>query len=143
MQHLTRWMAAGLCGLTMTCAALGQGGGRQGGGRGFQNLQVLPKDMPRVEVIQMMQGFEQQLGVTCEYCHVDFGRGNPMNDLASDVKQPKRTARVMMRAVREFNSNLTPEALGKASVASVTCGTCHRGKPVPDYVPPAPPEVGR
>ena len=143
MQHLLRWMVIGLFGLTMTVVALAQGGGRQGGGRGFQNLQVLPKDMPPAQVIQMMDSFQQQLGVTCEYCHADFGRGNPMTDLASDAKQPKRTARVMMRAMREFNSNLTPEALGKASAASVTCGTCHRGKPVPDYVPPAPPAGGR
>ncbi len=116
----------------------GRGAGR-GGSPGFRNLQVLPKDMPAPQVIQIMLGFEAALGVTCEHCHVDFGRGNSATDLASDAKQPKKTARIMMMALSEFNSKLTPADLGKDNVAQARCGTCHRGKPIPDYVPPPPP----
>lgn len=120
-------------------------GGRQGGGRGFTNLTVLPANMPAPQLIQLMQGFEAALGVTCEHCHVFFGQGNAMNDMASDDKQPKKTARVMMLAARDFQAKLTPEAVGKegaADVGAVMCGTCHRGKAVPDWVQPPPPARG-
>ena len=120
-------------------------GGRQGGGRGFTNLTVLPANMPAPQVIQLMQGFEAALGVTCEHCHVFFGQGNAMNDMASDDKQPKKTARVMMLAARDFQAKLTPADLGKqdaADVGAVMCGTCHRGKAVPDWVQPPPPARG-
>ncbi|MGE3403040.1 MAG: c-type cytochrome [Vicinamibacterales bacterium] len=122
-----------------------QGGARQGGGRGFTNLQVLPANMPAPQVIQLMQGFEAALGVTCEHCHVFFGQGNPMNNMASDDKQPKKTARVMMLAARDFQAKLTPADLGKqdaADVGAVMCGTCHRGKAIPDWVQPPPPARG-
>jgi len=128
--------------------ARGQGGGgRQGGGagggggRGFTNLTVLPRDIPAPQLVQIMQGFESALGVTCEHCHVFLGQGNPMNDLASDVKQPKKTARIMLLAARDFNAKLTPADLGKqaANITPVMCGSCHRGKAIPDYVQPPPP----
>jgi hypothetical protein len=34
-----------------------------------QNLQVLAKDIPQPELLQVMQGFAQGLGVQCTYCH--------------------------------------------------------------------------
>jgi hypothetical protein len=120
-------------------------GARQGGGRGFTNLTVLPANMPAPQLIQLMQGFEAALGVTCEHCHVFFGQGNPMNNMASDDKQPKKTARIMMLAARDFQAKLTPNDLGKqdaADVGAVMCGTCHRGKAIPDWVQPPPPARG-
>ena len=132
--------------------ARGQGGapaGRQGGGgggRGFTNLMVLPRDIPAPQLVQVMQGFESALGVTCEHCHVYFGPGNAMNNMGSDEKQPKKTARVMMVMARDANTKLTASAndLGKpaAQITPVMCGTCHRGKTVPDYVAPPPPARG-
>jgi hypothetical protein len=122
----------------------GPAAGRQGGGgRGFTNLTVLPRDMPQPQLIQVMQGFEAALGVTCEHCHVYFGQGNAMNNMASDDKQPKKTARVMMVAARDMNTKFAAD-LGKpaAQVTPVMCGTCHRGKAIPDYVQPPPPARG-
>src|SRR5262245_39317793 len=56
----------------------GQGaGGGQGRGeaRGAQpppsNLQVLPKDWTRQQVVQVMQQFNMALGVQCNYCHIE------------------------------------------------------------------------
>jgi hypothetical protein len=123
-------------------AAGRQGGG--GGGRGFQNLNVLPRDIPQPQLIQVMQGFEAALGVTCEHCHVYFGPGNAMNNMGSDEKQPKKTARIMMLAARDFNAKLVPADLGKqaANVTPVMCGSCHRGKAIPDWVQPPPPARG-
>jgi len=125
-------------------------GQRGGGGRGgnlfppFSNLQVLPRGIDQQQLLQIMLGYESALGITCEHCHVDFGRGNPMNDFASDAKPPKKTARVMMTMLRDINQKLSTD-LGKApaDVTNVQCGTCHRGKAVPEYVaPPPPPQPG-
>jgi hypothetical protein len=95
------------------------------------NLQIFPKDTPRPQVIATMQAFTQSLGVACNYCHVQEGRGG-RNDFASDEKAPKKAARGMMLLAREINTKL-PEAVGKSADATtrVGCATCHRGVPIP------------
>lgn len=95
------------------------------------NLQVLPKDMPREQLIQTMQQFTQALGVPCSYCHVQEGRGG-RNDMASDEKAPKKTARQMLIFARELNEKL-PSVVGKApeGTTRVSCSTCHRGVAIP------------
>jgi tetratricopeptide (TPR) repeat protein len=96
-----------------------------------RNLQVLPKDMPREQLIQTMQAFSQALGVQCNYCHVFEGRGG-RNDMASDEKAPKKTARQMLLLAREINEKL-PTVVGKSadSTTRVGCMTCHRGVAIP------------
>jgi hypothetical protein len=95
------------------------------------NLQILPKDTPRPQVIATMQAFTQSLGVQCNYCHVQEGRGG-RNDMAADDKPTKKAARGMMVLAREINAKL-PEAVGKSADATtrVGCATCHRGVPIP------------
>ncbi len=116
-------------------------GGRQGGApAAVRNLTVLPNDIPQPQLIAVMRAFESALGVTCEHCHVFFGQGNPMNNLASDDKPAKKTARLMMTAARDFNAKLIAD-VGKpvAQLTQVQCGTCHRGSAIPKYeAPPAP-----
>jgi hypothetical protein len=34
------------------------------------NLQIIPKDKPRPQVLQQMQNIAAALGVQCNYCHV-------------------------------------------------------------------------
>jgi hypothetical protein len=95
------------------------------------NLQILPKDTPREQLIPMMQAISQSLGVQCNYCHVFESRGG-RNDMASDEKPTKKTARQMMLLAREINEKL-PAAVGKPAdaTARVGCATCHRGVPIP------------
>ena len=97
-------------------AARGQG---QGGGRGaaapMTNLQVFPKDTPAPQVLQAMQAFSAALGVTCEHCHVFLGRGNPGNDMASDMKPTKNIARAMMRMVQQINPAVAAAVPTKAA----------------------------
>src|SRR3982750_125622 len=50
--------------------AAAQGGGMQIPEK-FENLQVLPKDIPRDTLIGVMRGFANSLGVRCTYCHVE------------------------------------------------------------------------
>src|SRR5881296_2434385 len=116
------------------------GAGQRGAGGGPQqppptNLQVLPKDMPRPQVVATMQNIAAALGVQCNYCHVMEGRGG-RNDMASDEKPTKKTARQMMILSREIGEKL-PAAVGKSADATtrVGCMTCHRGVPIPKLLP--------
>ncbi len=95
------------------------------------NLQVLPKDTSPRTVVATMKGFVQGLGVRCQSCHV-FKGSNPDDlaafDFASDEKENKKTARLMLRMVMHDNEMLKdvgePAAAGEMKV---TCYTCHRG----------------
>jgi len=109
-------------------------GQRAGGPPPMSNLQIFPKDTPREQVLATMQAFTQSLGVACNYCHVQEGRGG-RNDFASDEKAPKKAARGMMLLAREINTKL-PDAVGKAADATtrVGCATCHRGVPIPKQI---------
>jgi hypothetical protein len=99
-----------------------KGGG--GGGQPHKNLKVLPEDQVR-PVMGAMRG---ALGQQCNFCHIQ-------GDNASDENPKKLVARQMMTMVNDINAKF-PD--GKAHVS---CYTCHRGKTMPDMVPPpaAPP----
>ena len=121
--------------LTASAAQAPQGPGRAGGAPQPppQNLQVLPKDMARPQVVQVMQAFTAALGVTCNHCHVFNGPGDPTNDFAGDTKPAKNVARAMMRMAREINPMVAKAVAPKAAdqVAQVTCAMCHRGAAIP------------
>src|SRR4051812_15555434 len=114
-------------------AAGGAAGGQRAGGAppAMTNLQIIPKDTPREQVLATMQQFTQALGVQCNYCHVLEGRGGRI-DMASDEKPTKKAARGMMTLAREINTKL-PDAIGKSAdtTTRVGCATCHRGVPIP------------
>jgi hypothetical protein len=95
------------------------------------NLQVLPNDTTRPQVIQVMQTYTAALGVECNYCHVQEGRGG-RTDMAADDKPTKKTAREMMRLTKEINDKV-PALVGKSAAAATTvaCATCHRGVAIP------------
>src|SRR4029077_7092011 len=88
-------------------------GQRGGGPPPMSNLQIIPKDTPREQVIASMQAIAGALGVQCNYCHVQEGRGG-RNDFATDEKPTKKTARQMMVFARELNEKL-PAVVGKPS----------------------------
>jgi len=94
----------------------------------FMNLEVLPKDIGKQELIGTMRGISTALGVRCDFCHVERTNeaGETVEDFASDDKEHKRTARGMMRMTREINARLLPAA-GLEHPAEVGCITCHRG----------------
>lgn len=113
------------------------------------NLQVLPKDMSRQDVVQTMRTFTRALGVRCQHCHV--GEGNDLSkfDFASDEKPTKKVARAMLTMVIDINTKhlagvgepAAPAAPGEPPALKVTCFTCHRGELKP--VAAAPPREGR
>jgi tetratricopeptide (TPR) repeat protein len=100
----------------------------------FTNLQLLPADSSRGALVQVMRGFASALGVRCEHCHV--GEGGPMlknMDFASDDKEPKRVARLMMRMVQAVNDEHLAK-LGRTNRVTVECATCHRGVARPEAI---------
>jgi hypothetical protein len=104
----------------------------------FTNLQVLPKDITRAQLVPIMRNFAQHLGVRCEHCHV--GEGNDLSkfDFASDARPAKAVARRMITMVGTINGTLltsvgTPPPAG---TTRVTCYTCHRGAKTPLTAPP-------
>ena len=136
-------VATGLV-LTATLGAQAPPGGqgRAGGGAPPEppkNLQVLPKDIPRPQLLQAMQAFNQALGVQCSHCHQFIGPGDPMNDMAADVKPQKNAARAMLRMVAAINPQVQQGVSKTAeSAVRVGCWTCHRGQAIPDAPPPLP-----
>jgi hypothetical protein len=121
-------------------SAQGRGGG---GGEPPKNLQVLPKDWTRPQVLGVMRQFTAALGVNCQHCHAEAanqpapdpaaagrgGRGGgPQLDYALDDKETKKIAREMMKMVADINGKYLP-ATGRTftDFNRVSCETCHHG----------------
>jgi hypothetical protein len=98
------------------------------------NLKVLPKDISSDDLMKVMHGYTQQLGVHCGFCHAeDEATKHP--DFASDEKPEKNTARTMMLMTQEINAKYLaqihdPDAAPDQK--TVSCGTCHQGHSMPE-----------
>ena len=95
----------------------------------FENLQVLPKDTPRMDLVNTMKDLTFALGTRCWYCHDGEGDDLSTFDFASDAKPAKTVARSMMQMVHEINSQYISKL---ETTHKVTCYTCHRGKVEPE-----------
>jgi hypothetical protein len=97
------------------------------------NLKVLPKDTSPDQLMKIMHGYSQDLGVHCTFCHqVNEATKHP--DFASDQKPEKNTARTMILMTQEINAKYLaqihdPDAAPDQK--TVACGTCHRGQSMP------------
>jgi tetratricopeptide (TPR) repeat protein len=92
----------------------------------FKNLQVLPKDVSRAELVQTMRSMATDLGVRCAHCHVGPDDLQGM-DFATDEKRAKQVARVMLKMVRSINADFIDTVpAGAGARQMVTCITCHR-----------------
>jgi tetratricopeptide (TPR) repeat protein len=97
----------------------------------FTNLQYFPKTITKQELLGMMRDFSLSLGAHCETCHVE--KAEHKMDFASDDKEEKRTARVMLKMVDEINHGYIGK-LGKKPAVQVQCVTCHRGIEKPQTI---------
>lgn len=93
----------------------------------FENLQVLPEDIPRQELIDTMKGFTRALGVRCSHCHVGEGDDLSTYDFPSDAKGEKRAARVMIEMVRAINGEHLPRMHEVAHTAGHEMSTHEAG----------------
>jgi hypothetical protein len=103
------------------------------------NLRVL-QQLPESQLFPLMNLVATELGVRCDYCHVQATPNltrTPSNVGGwvwdRDDKPTKRRAREMMQMVVELN------ATRFRGEARVTCYTCHRGSTRPERLPPLPP----
>jgi hypothetical protein len=107
----------------------------------YKNLKVLPKDISRADLDQIMLdnlsglGLRRRSGEGCLFCHagsMDVPRAEW--DYASDEKPMKQKSRVMMAMVQEINQgHLAKLSSRSAPEVEVTCYTCHaaRTNPMP------------
>jgi tetratricopeptide (TPR) repeat protein len=92
------------------------------------NLQVLPKEWTRQQVVQVMRSFTAALGARCSDCHVE-------DDDASDAKPMKEQARGMLRMTMAINDTHLAGLPGREEPnVRVTCITCHRGVTRPEPI---------
>ncbi len=99
----------------------------------FKNLKVLPKDISKDSLDEVMHHFTQALGVRCNFCH-QFNNGKM--DFASDEKPEKDIARNMMIMTKDINTkyfNFENSSMPD-TISVVKCLTCHRQSPHPDEV---------
>ena len=89
----------------------------------YQNVQVLT-DLTVNEFIHQMTAQANWIAPKeqCAYCH-------NLENFASDEKYQKVVARRMLQMTRDININWQKHV----AQTGVTCYTCHRGKPVPEY----------
>ena len=103
------------------------------------NLKVLPKDTSPDQLMKIMRGYTQQLGVHCNFCHV-INEQTRHPDFASDEKLEKNTARTMMRMTDDINAKYMSQIHDPDAAPdqrTVACGTCHRGHSMPvTFKPP-------
>ena len=100
----------------------------------FTNLQVLPKEIAKGDLVGRMREITFALGVRCNHCHVGPDDLHGM-DFASDENATKRTARVMMKMVDEINGRLIKGIeTSRSSRVTVKCQTCHHGITVPEPI---------
>ena len=103
----------------------------------FTNLKVLPKDIGKRDLINMMKGATRGLGVRCTFCHVGEGDDLSTFDFAADDKSHKVKARVMFSMVRQINNEFLPKIVKKTEKSpQITCFTCHNGKEHPQLMRP-------
>jgi hypothetical protein len=69
----------------------------------FTNLQVLPKDITKPELVNIMKSLAITFEKRCSFCHVatdDLSQA----DFSSDDKETKKKAREMLRFIRAVQS---------------------------------------
>ena len=95
------------------------------------NLQTLPKDNVEQELDCASCADFSLAWARMRACHVEWP--DHKTDFASDDKEEKRTARVMMKMVDEINHGYIAK-LGMTSPIQVQCVTCHRGLQKPQTI---------
>jgi hypothetical protein len=94
-----------------------------------KNLQVLPKDISKDDLKKTMDGFAEQLGVKCTFCHVP-------DQYEKDERPHKADARRMIKLVQEMKARKTEYFGPRVKEAVISCGLCHRGKAEPEpFIP--------
>ena len=101
-----------------------------------KNLQVLPKDSTATDIKSLMERYDTELGVSCDYCHVQDPKTQRLNYVADD-NPTKQTARVMITMLNEINNKYLAQLDDQKYAVLVSCGNCHRGRTDPPEFEPS------
>jgi len=99
-----------------------------------KNLKILPKDISKDEIDEVMEGFKVALGVKCGFCHASKLDDPKKLDFASDAKPEKEIARKMMRMTAKINKKYFHYPDEKGMVLNISCVTCHNGNEKPQTI---------
>lgn len=95
------------------------------------NLKALPQDIPVTTLNRLMKRYGRELGVECNYCHVE-NRDTGKLDYISDDNPKKETTRTMIAMLEDINDRHLAQLGGDQRYSSdVSCGTCHQGRANP------------
>ena len=120
-RHLGGLTVAGLLAAPMVAAT--------SAGPEHKNLQVLSKDISKDELKKTMDGFAEQLGVKCTFCHI-------VDQYEKDERPHKADARRMIKLVMDMKAKKADYFGPRVKDAVITCSLCHRGKAEPEpFVP--------
>ena len=103
---------------------------------GFKNLKILNSDISHEELDKLMHGFNDALGVKCNFCHAASKEDEKKMDFSSDEKAEKLIARKMMKMTNKINRKFFhgKDKLGDVNaLLEVSCATCHHGEPHPEF----------
>jgi hypothetical protein len=106
---------------------------------GWKNLKVLPKNITKDQLHDVMEEWEHSLGVHCNFCHVRDEAAKQM-DWANDAKPEKKMARDMFKMMNKINEkyfDAKKDSLGLTLKSGVNCYSCHRGTAHPEVTLPA------
>ena len=110
-RSVTYCILAGTVALAMQLAARQQSGSAQPPAKApaqgkslvpdaFTNLKVLPKDITKKELVDIMKGFCKTANQRCSFCHVATDDLSSA-DFPSDEKETKKNARELLRMILE------------------------------------------
>lgn len=99
----------------------------------YKNLKVLPKDITKPQLDSVMKHFTAALGVKCNFCHVRNDDEKKTWNFPSDDNHHKKIAREMLKMTQKINKKYfdVDDSDEMSTTLTVTCYTCHRGKPEP------------
>jgi len=104
-----------------------------------KNLKILPKDISHEDLEKVMHGFNDALGVHCDFCHAKSKDPNQKwPDFPSDEKPEKNIARKMMKMTAKINKKYFSFEKNEQGekIDAVKCGICHHGSPHPEFKAP-------
>ena len=129
MNRFTRAIADGLT----LCCLLSAGAAYAQVPDKFTNLKHFPKDISKDELMTQMRGFALGLGVRCGHCHAGPPNAQLADmDFASDEKQAKKTARIMLKMMDHINGKyLSRLGKKKEDLVTVKCVSCHHAQSRP------------
>ena len=100
----------------------------------WENLKVLPQDISKDSLSNLMKSYSKSLGVNCSYCHTPREDNPKKLDFADESKMTKHITRGMIEMTDDINEKYFKPHYPDPKpehVSDVSCVMCHRGTAKP------------